>query len=183
MITIRPGQTLKILEDMPEELFQDARKVFERGVSETQEEVKDNLNSKLTVRSGQLRRSLKTFVRGNSINTLRAGLYFTSDYAPIQEFGGTVKAKNAYKRLPGGPYLNIPTKFNQHPSGVQKKTAKSVFGQGGFIRKTGRGYTVFLQDRPMFSLVKSVDIPARMGFLETAQKQYKEIIKELEKLI
>lgn len=183
MITIRPQQTLDALKKIPGEVFQDAKKVFQKGVFDAQDTMKKRLDSVLNVRTGQLRRSMRTYVKGNDIDNLEAGIYFTSKYAPIQEFGGTIKGKKAYKRVPGGPYLNIPTKFNQTASGVMRNTALAVFGQGGKIVKVYGKYKVFLKGRPMFTLVKSVDIPARMGFLETAQKQYKEMIKELEKLI
>ena len=91
-------------------------------------------------------------------------------YAPTHEFGATIKAKNAYKGVPGGPYLNIPTRNNKTPAGVTMLQAREVFNQGGYIAKFKSGrYGVMMDGQLMFSLHKEVEIPKRLKMIETAE--------------
>ncbi len=137
----------------------------------------------LNVRTGNLRRSFNFDVYGDFLSTLGAVNYNTAKYAPIHQFGGTIWAKNAYKGVPGGPYLNIPVGANLTPSGVQRFSAAQVFADGGHIVKTTASwkapYVVMLRGQNMFALVKYVEIPKRLEFIETAEKGIPTLLTDL----
>jgi hypothetical protein len=58
--------------------------------------------------------------------------------------------------------------------------AREVFNAGGFIAKK----TVFnAAGEPMFWLVKSVRIPARLGMLEAAEDEIPTILSDLQAII
>ena len=133
-------------------------------------------------------RSLRTSVTGTTLKTLRASFYSAANvagtevkYAPMQEIGGIIRAKNAYKNMPGGPFLNIPGKANLTAAGVMRKSAKQVFDEGGHII----GRTVHNKDYTelMFYLVKEVTIPARLGMVDAGTDQIPTILSGLRDLI
>jgi len=175
---------------IPSRLFDQAKKIMGAGTIRAQKAVKGRLDgAPLHRRSGRLARSIRTSVSGGSLADLRASVYSGGGastgsaggpvvYAPIHEYGGTITAKNAYKGVPGGPYLNIPTQYNKTPAGVMRLNAREVFAAGGFIR----GKTVFSGGEnplPMFSLVKSVEIPARLGMGKAADAEVPTILSDL----
>ena len=188
----------RYLKDLPDEIFKDAKTVFKKAVLEAQAEVESNFGASLKSRTGALKRSINTYVEGKDIGSLRASLYGAASakgtqmiYTLMQEYGGEVVAKNAYKNVPGGPYLNIPTGANKTPSGVQKLSAREVFNRGGYLVHGSRGWAVMLKGgkmgkgrpRAMFALVKKVTIPAKLGMRDAAEDQVPVILARLIRLI
>lgn len=179
------------LDRMPEELFKDAKPLFSRAVIKADERVKKLFGVRIQSRSGSLRRSLRTSVKGMSLKDLQASFYSAGSvagkpvpYAPLHEFGGTIEAKNAYKKVPGGPYLNIPTRSNQTPSGVMRKTAKEIFNEKGFIAKTRAGnWGAFLGSKMMFVLKKRVHISPRLSMIESSERQIRPLLASLSQII
>jgi len=105
-------------------------------------------------------------------------------YTLTQEYGATIKAKKAYRNVPGGPYLNIPTKANKTAAGVTRLTARMVFDRGGYIQRTAsKKWGVFLKNQMMFALVKQVDIPPRLGMREAAADEVPTILYKLQQMI
>jgi len=182
----------KYIKDIPHTAFDDCKTILAKAVFDAHAETTENATSKLNRRSGALARSLKTDIRGDDLSSLRASLYSASAvggkevvYAPIHEYGGTITAKNAYKKVPGGPYLNIPTDENKTPAGVMRYTARQVFNMGGYIKKFRSGkYGVVLPGNGlMFTLKQQVDIPPRLGMHDAAEKQVPTILSGLRALI
>lgn len=150
--------------------FKDAAARVHRTVSNR---VRDGSGDTLHSRTGQLRRSLQFRVYGDALRTLGSEVFSDSSfasYAAVHEFGATIRAKDKYVRVPGGPYLNIPLDVNKTPAGVQRQSAREVFRGGGYIVKsrTGRYLVMSGDHRPMFVLVKQVTIPARLRLHQSA---------------
>lgn len=179
------------LQQMPENLFDDTKKVFQKAVLKADAKVKSNLTTVLKSRTGMLWRSLHTSVKGTTLKTLRASIYSLANvsgtpvvYAPIHEYGGTITAIDKYTGVPGGPYLNIPTGSNKTPAGIMKKSAKMIFDEGGYIQKSRKGnWGVFLGGRMMFVLKSKVKIPARLGMRKAAEDQIPTILSSLKELV
>lgn len=178
----------KYLEKFPDEMFKDAKDIMRQGMFDAREKIHKNCEDKLKVRSGMLRRSIQFGIFGNKLDSLKASVFSAANvggqevlYAPVHEFGATIKAKKAYARVPGGPYLNIPASENKTPSGVIRMKAREVFAQGGYIRRfRSGGYGVFLPgNRLMFTLKKQVKIPPRLGMVETCENQIPTILSNL----
>lgn len=144
-----------------------------RGVTKNFKRSSDMGGNKLHSRTDALRLSIKTATRGTTLNTLRGSVFSDSIYAPIHEHGGTVKAKDKYLRVPGGPYLNIPLPSNKTPAGVMRKNARTVFNEGGYIMRSARGNYIVMSgiNEPMFILRKKVEIPARLGMVKAAEDE------------
>jgi len=186
-------EVVNYLNAMPVETFGQAKTVFRQVVIRTDKQIKDNATNILKVRTGNLKRSFMFDVAGTNVHNLRARVYSASVvggkpviYAPIHEYGGTINAKNAYKGVPGGPYLNIPGQQNKTPAGATRMNAREVFNAGGFImgRTVMRGgpnemrmYDV------MFFLVKSVEIKPRLGMLKAAEDEIPTILSDLQAII
>lgn len=185
------GEVKQYLDRLPERAFDDAKKIFAEAVFNADKTIKKNATEKLKVRTGALRRSIVSSVSGSNLGTLQATVGSSSKvggvelvYAPLHEFGGTVRAKNAYKRVPGGPYLNIPLSANKTAAGVTRLQAREVFNQGGSIVKTkSGGYGVLLNGQMMFTLKKQVVIPARLGMIEASEDEVPTILNRLVNLI
>lgn len=141
-------KVLALLRSVPIANFGAAKKAWAVAIFEGHKQVVKNASGGLpglNRRTGGLSRSLKAAVTGDSVRTLSGKIYTNSVYAPIHEYGGTIRAKNAYRGVPGGPYLNIPTDDNQTASGVQRLNAKQVFERGGYIaRSSGGSYVVIM---------------------------------------
>lgn len=172
----------KYLKEIPESSFPKVKAIFQKYAFIANAKVKENATSKIKVRTGNLRRSLQAEVEGTSLSTISASIYSALMaggaeviYTPVHEFGATIKAKNAYKKVPGGPYLNIPTTANKTAAGVQRMTAREVFKKGGFIA----GKAVILDGKVMFILVKQVKIPARLKMIETVEGVIPNLLTEL----
>lgn len=174
------------LTDFPEETYQDARDAINDAMFRAKATTQQNARSILKVRSGALRRSIQFTTKGKTLSTLQGSFYAahksgaaTVAYAPIHEYGGTIKAKNAYKKVRGGPYLNIPAKANKTPAGVIRNSARQVFQNGGFIR----GRTIVLKGKVMFYLVKQVRIRPRLGMNKAAEAEIPTLLGDLQNLI
>lgn len=170
-----------LLKGIPERLYKGAQKAFGKAVFAAHDEVLNNLaGNPLKSRTGALARSMTPEVSGSPLSGLSGRIYSGMIYAPIQEKGGTVVAKNKYMGVPGGPYLNIPTQSNKTAAGVQRMTPQMVFAAGGFVfkRKNG-GYGVMLGDTMMFSLVKSVTIKGGLGMVKAADNQIPTLLSDL----
>ena len=180
-------EVVDFLNAMPVETFGQAKTVFRHAVVRTDKQIKDNATNILKVRTGNLKRSFMFDVAGTNVHNLRARVYSASVvggkpviYAPIHEYGGTINAIDKYMGVPGGPYLNIPAPANKTPAGVTRMKAREVFNAGGFIAKK----TVFnAAGEPMFWLVKSVRIPARLGMLEATEDEVPTILSDLQAII
>ncbi|GAG12006.1 unnamed protein product, partial [marine sediment metagenome] len=185
------AEVRQYLDELPENFFDDTKKVFKKAVLDADRQVKINLVTKMSVRTGALRRSIRTSVAGTQLNSLRASIYSAADvggtpvvYAPVHEYGATISAINKYLRVPGGPYLNIPTEANKTPAGVMRKSSRMIFNEGGYIQKTRRGaWGVFLGSKMMFVLKKKVEIPARLGMVDAAEDQVPTILSSLAALL
>jgi len=182
------GDIRKYLKRFPDEMFKDAKDIMRQGVMSAREKVHKNTKENLKVRTGMLRRSIQYQISGNKLSDLRASVFSAANvggekvlYAPVHEFGATIKAKKAYARIPGGPYLNIPTSENKTPAGVTRMKAREVFAQGGYIKRfRSGGFGVFLPgNRLMFTLKKQVEIPARLGMVEACEEQITTILSNL----
>lgn len=159
------------LSELPESFFDKSKLIFQKSKFRIENKIKKNATNILSVRTGNLKRSIGSEVGGKTLSELNMSIYAagkiggqTVVYAPIQELGGVIKAKNAYKNVPGGPYLNIPATANKTAAGVQRMSAKQVFANGGFVA----GKAVYLNGEPMFYLVKSVTIKPRLGMVDAA---------------
>lgn len=136
---------------------------------------------KLHSRTGLLRRSIKTSLTGSKLADLKGATFTDVIYAPIQEEGGVITAKNAYKRVPGGPYLNIPLSANLTAAGVMRKDAKTVFNEGGSLFQSSTGkWFVTLNGQLMFVLKKSVTIPARLHLVDTAEDEIPTLLSNIQ---
>jgi len=139
-----------------------------------------NSNARLQRRTGGLRDSLKSEVKGNRVGNLRLILEAggstggrwggAGGYAPIQEYGG---------RISGKPWLLIPLEEALTPRGRVKKEAQivkrgrkySTRGYGPtfikdsvvFAQKEGSFQGVSGKARALYILRRSVRIPPRLG--------------------
>lgn len=177
----------KLLENLPETLATNAKKIFNRTALRAHASVSRNIGNgtPLYNRTGNLKRSLKPYVEGNKLADIKSGVYTDVIYAPIQEAGGTIRAKNAYLGLSGAPYLNIPSDYNKTPAGVQRLSARDVFNRGGYIVPINGAkarYAVMLDGRPMFWLVNEVTIPARLGMRKAADEEVPTLLSELQSM-
>lgn len=123
------------------------------------------------VRTGKLRQTVQGIKTGNRLQnlavTLKAGSR-DAPYAPIQEFGGTIRPKKRYLRIP------LPVALTP---GGDTKGKYQIYNQGGKWM-TGAGKPTFIRGRaimveeggkamPIHALAESVEIPARLGLGRT----------------
>lgn len=161
------------------------------AINDTARAVQRDIINKATIgrpylyaRTGALWRSVKQKAAvGSQLSEVRGEVYTTSIYAPIQEFGGIVKAKDKFLRVPGGPYLAIPLKANKTPAGVMRFSVRDAFNNLGAVlrktksnkwfiglenfkakRKKGKTQSVSYEFIPYFVLKKQVKIPPRLHF-------------------
>lgn len=141
-----------------------------------------NTGSTLQKRSGALRNSLRT-QRTDTTGEVQSSSYVAGPlaYARIQEFGGVVKPRRRR-------YLTVPTKAALTPAGVVRQAARptkvggkwmtngqvpGLKGRETFIRRSGSGDPVIFgmgrDGRPvaLWTLKRSVKVPARFGFFRT----------------
>ena len=130
-------------------------------------------------RTGDLARSISARTTGTSpnINSITMRLVSAGvPYAPIHEFGGTIKPRRAKN-------LTIPLDDNLTAGGdVRYPSARALFGQNSssqnafVMRVNGKAFIVLKRRgesdlKFLWLLVKSVKIPARLGFHSTWKKQ------------
>ena len=163
-------EVVKYFDTLPEDTFDIAKKEMSTALFKADKKIK--IRRSLKKRTGALMKSIQVRVQGTNLKNLQASIYTTSVYAPVHEYGATIKAKNAYKNVPGGPYLNIPTDANKTAAGVMRKSATQVFAAGGFIVKFKSGkYGLMLNGEVVFTFHKLVHIPARLKMIKTTEDQ------------
>jgi phage gpG-like protein len=160
-------EVTEYIKSIPAESFDIFKEELAKTLLSADADVKKNTD--IETRSGKLMQSITTELTGTDFSNLKASIYTNCIYAPIHEYGGTVRAKKAYLKVPGGPYLNIPTNENKTPAGVMRLGAKEVFNRGGYIAKAGKHYGVFLNGQMMFTLVSSVTVPPRLHMITSVE--------------
>jgi len=177
-------EVLNLLKELPEELFLSARKTIAISTFSVHAKV-SSYSGGLKNRSGRLRRSLIPVVKGDRIQTLAGSVSTNVIYAPIQEKGGVVRAKNKYVGVPGGPYLNIPLSANKTAAGVLRQNARSVFSAGGYIIKSKKGNYIVMsgENIPMFVLVKQVTIKPRLNMIKSAEDEVPTLLSNLNSIL
>jgi len=188
--TINLREVQDYIRTIPEKSFPKAKEKFQKAAIEAANTVK--LMKKLKVRSGALRRSIQQDVSGNDFNSLRASVYSAQGsgakqvlYAPVQEFGHPgIKPIDKYKGVPGGPYMNIPTKANQTPAGVMRMSAWQLFRAGAYIHKAGKSWGVFLNGQMMMFLTKGpIRLKPRLGMRDAAEAEVPTLLSNLADVI
>lgn len=169
-----------LLKELPGHSFEVTKTAISKAALNTHATV-SSYSGGLHNRSGLLRRSLKTDVKGTTLNDLSGDVYTDVKYAPIHEKGGTVKAIDKYLRVPGGPYLNIPLAANKTAAGVMRMNARQVFNGGGYIVRSRIGNYLVMSGtgQPMFVLKKQVTIPARLGMEKAADDEIPTLLSTL----
>ena len=160
-------------------------KAFQQAGALVEGQLKENVAGNiLKVRSSRLMNSIgsRVEVKGDQVvATIGSGARMGEPvpYSRIHEVGGTIRPKK-------GKYLTIPTDNARTLGGDGKAgfTAKNLFNGGisGFTGGVIIGKTIFgiMQGRknkllPLFTLVKSVDIPARRYLSKSLEQKEKEI--------
>ncbi|MEA1079526.1 hypothetical protein [Marinobacter qingdaonensis] len=142
-------------------------------------------NGPLYSRTGELSRSFNTRTYGtDKIESVGGRVFTNSVYAPIHEYGGTIRAKRAYASLPGGPFLNIPSDQNKTAAGVMRLSPREAFNAGAFIvpiNSARSKFMVLLNNKPLFWLVKSVTIKPRLEFVSTAEAEVPTLLSTITK--
>jgi len=163
-------EVMGYLKSIPASTFGIAKKEIATALFKADKDIKTNTGLKR--RTGQLFKSIKTRVEGSDLNSLHASISTNIIYAPIHEYGGTVKAIDKYMNVPGGPYLNIPTSLNKTAAGVTRLSARDIFNQGGRIIKFRSGkYGLILKGNVLYTLHKQVEIPPRLHMVESTEDQ------------
>ena len=189
-VEVRGADELRqYLRDVPPALFEAARKAYadtaQTAANRVKERIRDGAGDSLRSRTGQLRRSINYSVDGSDIGSLRASVYSAkqfASYAPTHEFGATIRAKQAYAGLEGGPYLHFPVGANLTAAGVQRMTGAEVFARGAYVarnRNAAFPYRVVLAGETMFLLTKQVTIPPRLKMRETVEDEIPTLLSEL----
>jgi len=189
VILIGVDEVRNLLQGFPKHLFDKAKKEVSRSVFNVQKAIVSPMKTganDLQSRTGNLARSIKTRVIGTSLKTLSGKVDTESIYAPIHEIGGTITAKKAYSNLQGGPFLNIPSSQNKTAAGVMRKSATVVFSEGGYIipiNAPKARYAVMLGGIPMFWLVKSVYIKARLKMMKSASDEVPTLLSNINNIL
>ena len=123
----------------------------------------------LKLRSGSLAGSFSVTETGTTAATWSMTVGTTSKYAPMQEYGGTVRPVRK-------KWLTIPLDAALTPAGVLRAPAPDWSDPGKkntFFKWSKRGNLILFkktgknQITPLFVLKKQVKIPARLGFFDT----------------
>lgn len=173
-----------LLGRLPPETFKAAKDAFRVATFNTHGNVLQRLRgSPMQSRTGNLARSIIPEVKGAKLSDLRASVYSTAMYARIHELGGEVRAKDKYRWLPGGPYLNIPTDNNKTAAGVMRMSSTDVFRGGGKVMRGPEGFGLYLNGARMFRFAKRVVIKAQLGIRETGEKEVPTLLSTLNDLL
>ena len=190
-IEIDSAAAQNLIASFPNEMFAIFKDAVEISTLNVHRKVTNNFGiggNKLHSRSGRLKRSLITIVGGNSISRLSGKVQAGGGtqqvkYAILQEKGGTIRPKNnKYAGVPGGPYLNVPLPPNKTAAGVMRKTARTIFSEGGFIAKSRRGNWLVMsrQGVPMFYLKKESKIKARLGMIDAKDNEIPVLMQNIQ---
>ena len=171
-------EVVDFLNGLTESTFEIAKTEIATALFNADNSIKND--TELMTRTGNLFQSIQTRVEGNGFSSLQASIYTTSVYAPTHEYGATIRAIDKYMGVPGGPYLNIPTSSNKTAAGVTRKTATQVFSVGGHVVKFKSGkYGVMLNGQVMYTLHKSVEIPARLGMFDKTEAEVPTLLSNI----
>ena len=139
------------LDATPTQVTGIVRSVMRRGMVLAERHAKEIAKTALRVRTGMLVKSIRGKVEEDAdaiygvLGLAKAGAGAkVLLYAAVQELGtdGPIVAKKAYRKVPGGPYLNIPLEAALTPAGVARFTAREaadVYPGGTFIAKSKAG--------------------------------------------
>lgn len=179
-----------MLTKFPDETFQAAVKAMRVATVNAKRTVQGNFTSyssgsrggsRLQNRTGDLRSSIRRETSGKNLADLFSRVFSDDERAAIHEFGGTITAKSKYMRVPGGPYLNIPTPSNLSGSGATIMSPGEVFATGGYIFQSRSGNWIVSTKggTPMFALVKSVTLKPRLGMNEAVEDEIPTLLRIL----
>lgn len=175
---------MKMVDRLPKHVFENAKNAFRTATFGVQETVLKRLRGQpLQSRTGNLGRSIIPKVTGTTLAELDARVYSTAGYARIHELGGTINARDKYRWLPGGPYLNIPTDANKTPAGVMRMSSTEVFRGGGKVMMGPEGFGLYLNGDRMFRFAKRVVIPARLGMVAAGEAAVPTLLSDLNALL
>ncbi len=176
-----------LLSDIPEELFKNSKKEISRSVLNVQKGITKPMRTGqfgLQSRTGNLAKSIQTKVTGTTLRTLGGTVFTNSIYAQPHELGLKITAKNAYKGVPGGPYLNIPLSANKTPAGIMRETPRTVFLTGGFIVRSRNGnWLVMKNNRAMFVLKQSVQLKKTLGMVNEGEDEVPTLLSNLNNVL
>jgi hypothetical protein len=120
----------------------------------------------LSKRSGKLISSIvkSVKVKGSTFDTIEGEIGSDLVYAGIQEFGGTIRAKNV-------KYLAIPLKAALDGRGLPLRPGPRAW-EHTFVARSRAGNLIIFQKRgteiiPLYVLRTSVTIPPRLGMQKT----------------
>lgn len=187
--TVGMGELISYVDKLPERMLSAAKTQYrlaaQRASNDVKKRIADGAGGTLTSRTGQLRRSIQYDVYGKTLDTLGASVFSAEEfasYAPVHEIGATIRAKKAYAKLPGGPYLHFPIGQNLTPKGVQRMTGAEVFARGAYVAKNKSKafpYRVVLDGKAMFLLVKQVTIEPRLKMVKTVSDEIPTLLSAL----
>ena len=191
-LRIKNEKDLLAIIKMPERAYPKFRHAFVDIGNDIQEKVflkmvpysGPNGGSRLQVRTGNLRQSFNTFPLGSTLPELRAVITAggrTAPYARIQEIGGkiTPSGSKQWLTIPLDGSRNSASALTQN-GGLSQNSRLMRGGDGRWV--TGKGERtrgvfgsstgVILVERggewlPLYALVREVNIPPRLGILET----------------
>ena len=183
-------ELLDYVDELPDRMLSTAKTQYrlaaQRASNAVKDRITDGAGGTLTSRTGQLRRSIQYDVYGGTLDTLGASVFSAeafASYAPVHELGATIRAKKAYARLPGGPYLHFPIGQNLTPKGAQRMSGAEVFARGAYVAKNKENkrfpYRVVLNEKLMFLLVKQVTIEPRLKMVKTVSDEIPTLLSAL----
>lgn len=179
-ISSNADDVLRQFRNYPELALKETKKAFRKESRRTNAELMDLTGENLNVRSGALRRGWgRPIVVGSSLGSLQVSFVNREKYAITHEEGKTITPKKS-------KFLAIPLDAAKTAAGVPRYS--SPLRESGmkktFIARSSAGNLILFasvgsQITPMFALVRSVTIPARLGawkFMQTQRPRYMEAL-------
>jgi phage gpG-like protein len=174
----------RMLRRLPEDVFASTKEAFTVATFNAHAGILRRLRGNpMQSRTGNLARTILPEVKGSTMATLKASVYSTAGYARIHELGGVVKARDKYRWLPGGPYLNIPTDANKTGAGVMRRSSTDVFRAGGKVMKGPEGFGLYLNGMRMFRFARKVTIKPQLGMRDTVTAEIPTLLSTLNDLL
>lgn len=175
---------------LPAALFPEVKAIFKSYALQLQSAmVLATKGEQLKSRSGALSKNWVPEIGGFNLQTLFAQVSNSLPYVAIHQFGGTIEAKRS-------KYLTIPLKAMKTASGVVKMTiGQAIAARKTFFAKSKAGNLILFENRPktdggknrrpvpLFVLKKSVTIPKRLTFFETAERLALTVVEKLARVI
>lgn len=175
---------------LPSALFPDVKAIFKSYALQLQGAmVIATKGEQLKSRSGALSKNWVPEIGGFNLKTLFAQVSNGLPYVAIHQFGGTIEAKRS-------KYLTIPLKAMKTASGVVKMTiGQAIAARKTFFKKSKAGNLILFENRPktdggkarrpvpLFVLKKSVVVPKRLMFFETAERLALTVVEKLARVI